>query len=272
MPAEALSAALGASIYPPALAVVIALGRGADVRLRVVLFVVAASLTVFVTGLVMLFVFTGTGSSAPQVRTPSAALYVAGGVALLLVAARLRRPRRAQPKRSGGPSKTDRYLGSRRLVALLGLILYVVPSPIYVLGVKAIADTGASRPEQVAELAAMLLVMLWLIELPMIALIAFPVRAVAVLTKINAWFARHGRTVADGPLRRSPGSISSSSGSSDCWTERVGRSSRVSPDPEPGTMCSTGRCRRVCRDRTDAPRECRRGRRPRRGPGGPAAC
>jgi hypothetical protein len=196
LPAEALSAALGASIYPPALAVIIALGRGADVRLRVVLFVAAAYLTVFVTGLAMLFVFTGTGAAEPQVRTPSAGVYVAAGAVLLLIAERLRRPRRKPPKRSDGPSKTDRYLGSRRLVVLLGLILYVVPSPIYVIGVKAIADTGASRPEQVADLAVMLLVMLWLIEVPMLAVIAFPVRAVSVLTSINAWFARHGRMIA----------------------------------------------------------------------------
>ena len=106
---------------------IIALGRGADVRLRVVLFVAAAYLTVFVTGLAMLFVFTGTGAAEPQVRTPSAGVYVAAGAALLLIAERLRRPRRKPPKRSDGPSKTDRYLGSRRLVVLLGLILYVVP-------------------------------------------------------------------------------------------------------------------------------------------------
>jgi hypothetical protein len=39
---EAVSLALAASIYPPALAAVIALGRGVEVRLRVVLFVIAA--------------------------------------------------------------------------------------------------------------------------------------------------------------------------------------------------------------------------------------
>ncbi len=50
MPAEAVSLALAASIYPPALAVVIALGRGTQVRLRVLLLVVAAFFTVLLTG------------------------------------------------------------------------------------------------------------------------------------------------------------------------------------------------------------------------------
>jgi hypothetical protein len=193
VPPEALSAALAGSIYPPALAVVIALGRGADVRLRVVLLVVAAWLTVFVTGVAMLFLFKGLGATRSQVRTPSAGLYVAAGAVLLVIAARLRRPRPARPQASDRPSRTDRYLGSRRLVVLLGVILYVVPSPIYVLGAKAIADTHAPKSEQVVYLVEMLLLMLWMIELPMIALIVFPHRAVVVLTNINAWFSRHGR-------------------------------------------------------------------------------
>jgi hypothetical protein len=58
MPPEAVSLALAASIYPPALAAVIALGRGVEVRLRVVLFVIAAYCTVLVTGALMLFLFT----------------------------------------------------------------------------------------------------------------------------------------------------------------------------------------------------------------------
>jgi hypothetical protein len=39
MPSQTIALALGASIYPPAVAAVIALGRGADVRPRVLSFV-----------------------------------------------------------------------------------------------------------------------------------------------------------------------------------------------------------------------------------------
>jgi hypothetical protein len=39
----------------------------------------------------------------------------------------------------------------------------------------------------------MLLIMLWLIELPMLMLIAFPRQSVGTLERVNAWFTTHGR-------------------------------------------------------------------------------
>ena len=90
MPSEAVSLALAASIYPPALAGVIALGRVSGVRLRVFMFVAAALLTVFVTGALMLLLFQELGATSKQPRTVSSALYIAGGVVLLWLALRLR--------------------------------------------------------------------------------------------------------------------------------------------------------------------------------------
>ncbi len=199
MPSEALSLALAASIYPPALAAVIALGRGVDVRLRVFLLVIAAYLTVFVTGSLMLLLFQDLGATSQQQRTVSAGLYIVAGVALVWVAIRLRRPRPDKPKSSSsssGPSRTERYLESRRLVLLLGVVLYVVPSPIYVGAVKAIADAKDSTATQLIYLAVIVLIMLWMIEVPMLMLLAFPHRASSALERINDWFARHGRMVA----------------------------------------------------------------------------
>jgi hypothetical protein len=196
VPSEAVSLALAASIYPPALAAIIALGRGQDVRLRVVVFVGAAYLTVLVTGTLILVLFGGSSTTQHQVATPAAGAYVLAGIALLVIAARLRRPRPKEPtSESSGPSRTDRYLQSRWLVAVLALILYVVPSPIYIGGIKAIADTNASSATQFSYLALMLVIMLWLIELPALLVIAVPDRAVGALERINAWFGRHRREV-----------------------------------------------------------------------------
>ncbi|HEV2923115.1 MAG TPA: GAP family protein [Solirubrobacteraceae bacterium] len=193
MPPEALSLALAASIYPPALAAVIALGRGVEVRLRVVLFVIAAYCTTLATGALMLFLFDELDATREQVITPTAGLYVAGGSLLLFVASRLRRdPPRASEEHTGR-SRIDGYLQSRRLVLVLGVILYVVPSPIFAGAVKAIADTTVSAGQELAYLAQMLLLMLWLIELPMLILIAFPRHSVDALERVNAWFASHGR-------------------------------------------------------------------------------
>ena len=196
MPSEALSLALAASIYPPAVAAVIALGRGSDVRLRVLLLVIAALLTVFVTGALMLLLFEELGATSGQARSVTSGLYIAGGAVLIFLAIRLRHPGPAKPKEPSGPSKTARYLESRRLVLVLGVILYIVPSPIYVGAVKAIADTNAATGQELVYLAVTVLVMLWMIEIPMLMLLAFPRRAAAALESINAWFARNGRLVA----------------------------------------------------------------------------
>jgi hypothetical protein len=196
MPPEALSLALAASIYPPALAAVIALGRGSDVRLRVLLLVAAAYITVLVTGALILFLFTETGLTSKQARTPSAALYVLGGVVLLWLATRLRRPPTRAAGPSGVPSRSARYLGSRRLVVLLGVILYVVPSPIYLGALKAIADTHAAAVQQLSYLLLTLVVMLWIIELPALLVIVYPARGARVLERVNAWFAQHWRALA----------------------------------------------------------------------------
>ena len=174
----------------------IALGRGSDVRLRVFLLVTAALLTVFVTGSLMLLLFQELGATSQQQRSVSSALYIAAGAALLLLAVRLRHPGPAKPKKEPGPSKTERYLESRRLVLLLGVILYVAPSPIYVGAVKAIADTNVSTGQELLYLAVTALIMLWMIEIPMLMLLAFPRGASAALERINDWFARNGRLVA----------------------------------------------------------------------------
>ncbi len=195
MPSEAISLALAASIYPPALAAIIALGRGTQVRLRVLLLVVGAFFTVLVTGALMLLLFGEVGSSEKPARTIGSGLYILGGVALVWLAFRLR-SREPDPEKKSGPSKTDRYLESARLVLVLGVVLYVVPSPIYMGVVKAIADTNASTAQQLLYLVQALLIMLWMIEIPMILLLLFPARGSKILESINGWFARHGRMAA----------------------------------------------------------------------------
>lgn len=79
---------------------------------------------------------------------------------------------------------------------LLGFVLYVVPSPIYVGAVKVVSDAKASTATQLAYIAVVALVMLWMIELPMLVLLAFPRGGSAALERINDWLVRHGRQIA----------------------------------------------------------------------------
>ncbi len=204
MPSQAFALALAASIYPPAVAAVIALGRGTEVRSRVFMFVLAAALTTYAVGVVILFVLVDSGATGSTKWTPSATIDLVLGVALGLLAIRLWRKGResARVKQAAekpavekpkGPSKIERYLENRRLAFVLGVTLYVLPSPIYIGAVKAVADAKLSTSSELLGLLAVVAVMLWMVELPMLALLAFPARAVGTLESINLWFARNGR-------------------------------------------------------------------------------
>jgi hypothetical protein len=211
MPTQALALALAASIYPPAAAAVIALGRGSEVRSRVFVFVLAALLTTYAVGVAILFVLVDVGATGSRKWTPSGAIDVALGVALLLLAVRLdRRGRRPQAEgsddtavesggaavESGGTSKIARYLESRRLAFVLGITLYALPSPIYIGAVKATGDAKLSTSSELLALVVTVVVMLWMIEVPMLMLLVVPDRASAMLEAINAWFGRRGRLLA----------------------------------------------------------------------------
>ncbi len=207
MPPQALALAFAASIYPPAVVAVIALGRGEQVRSRVLAFVVAALLITYVIGAILLFLLEDVGATGSHHLTPSAALDLALGVLLLALAVRLRRKRLAQQRErelgtstggttKKGTSKIERYLESRRLAFVLGITLYVLPSPIYIAAVKEISDASLSTGGKLVALLVAVAVMLWLIELPMLALVLFPARASSSLEQINAWFTRNGRLLA----------------------------------------------------------------------------
>jgi hypothetical protein len=199
MPSQALTLAFAASIYPPAVAAVIAMGRGPQLRSRVFAFVLAAFVTTYAIGTLMLFLLEELGATSTTSRSTSAAIDLALGVLLVALAVRLQSKRPApdtDPASPSKPSKIDRYLESRRLAFVLGITLYILPSPIYVGAVKAIADAKLSTTSELLDLAATVAVMLWLIEVPMLMLLMIPGRAEGALDQTNRWFARNGRTVA----------------------------------------------------------------------------
>jgi hypothetical protein len=116
MPPQALALALAASIYPPAVAAVIALGRGSQVRSRVFAFVLAATTVTYASGTLMLFVLSDLGATGPGHHTPSAALDLALGVLLIGLAARLRRKQRNPAKPGGPPPRVERTGTNQRVV------------------------------------------------------------------------------------------------------------------------------------------------------------
>jgi Sap, sulfolipid-1-addressing protein len=201
MPAQALELALAASIYPPALLAIIALGRGPQLKSRVFVFVLGALLVTYALGVLMLFVLDELGATGPHHWTPGGAFDLLLGVALIGLAVYLHRKRPGRTDTTDAtipsePSKIERYLESRRLAFVLGLTLYILPSPIYVAAVKTIADAQLSKSGELLALATTVALMLWLIEVPMLMLLAVPDRAVDLLERTNLWFSAHGRLLA----------------------------------------------------------------------------
>jgi len=201
MPPQALELALAASIYPPAVMAVIALGRGPQLKSRVVVFVLGAVLITFALGVLMSLVLDELGATGPHHWTPGGAFDLTLGVALIGLAVYLRRKRPEETDTDtadtvSGPSKIERYLESRRLAFMLGVTLYVLPSPIYVAAVKTIADAQLSTSSELLALAVTVAVMLWLIEVPMLMLLAMPDRASRLLERANLWFTENGRLLA----------------------------------------------------------------------------
>jgi hypothetical protein len=198
MPAQALELALAASIYPPALLAIIALGRGPQLKSRVFVFVLGALLITYALGVLMLVVLDELGATGSHHWAPSAALDLVLGVALIGLAIHLRRKplSPADPAKQSEPSKIARYLESRRLAFVLGVTLYVLPSPIYIAAVKTLADAHLSKSGELLSLVVTVVVMLWLIELPMAMLLAFPDRAAGLLERTNQWFTEHRRQLS----------------------------------------------------------------------------
>jgi hypothetical protein len=194
MPTQALTLALAGSVYPPALAAVIAIGRGPGMRPRLLSFVLAALVTTYAVGLLMLILLVDLGVTGIQHRTPSAALQLAVGVALLALAVYVR-ARPVKPPDPGKRSKLDRYLESSKLAFVLGVTLYLLPSPQYVGAVKSVADANLGKGSQLLALAVTVAVMLWMVELPMVMLLLAPERGTRILERVNGWFAGRGRSV-----------------------------------------------------------------------------
>ena len=114
MPSQALALALAASIYPPAVAAVIALGRGAEVRSRVFAFVLAAGLVTYAVGALILYALVELGATGSHHLTPGAAVDVALGVLLMLLAVRLHR-RRPDPAAAEAAPASATALQNRAL-------------------------------------------------------------------------------------------------------------------------------------------------------------
>jgi hypothetical protein len=211
---ELLLLALYAALYPTLLAAVVILLAQARPRRLLTVYVIGGMLVSIGAGLVIVFVLSGSGllehgeSSGLSWKGD----LTIGGLALLAAVAlalradqrmRERRRRRKGPKPE--PEEKHEEPWSQRILArgsmpiVFGVALVInLPGAAYLIALKDIAAGGYSTAVQVVLVLSFNLIMFVLAEVPLLGLWVAPERTNALVTRMNAWAARHGRQVAIG--------------------------------------------------------------------------
>jgi Sap, sulfolipid-1-addressing protein len=201
---EALPLALAAAVYPPALIVLVLFMTAPDPRRLVLAYFLGAATVTIGSGLVALAVFDGANLTARDSSSASGGVDIVFGLVLLGVAAWLRRRGVAvaartpdEPGESAGRVATwsQRALRSRRWAVVLGLLMFL-PSPLYLLAVKDIADSGGSPAGNVVAVLLCAIAVLLFVEVPLVAMLARPARAAVGIARFHDWLTRNGWNLA----------------------------------------------------------------------------
>ena len=197
---EAFPFALAAALYPPALLVLLLLTGGPRPRPLVLSYFAGAALVTVVVGVAGLALAGGAGLTVQRDRTASGGAYIALALFLAPVAAwawrRGRRPARAA--RPGG-GRIDQWArratGSRRWAFGLGVVMYL-PSPLYLIAIKNIADSGDSSASETAAVLICAIGVLLFVEIPLIALYRRPAAVAGGLRRAHDWLLGNGWNLA----------------------------------------------------------------------------
>jgi hypothetical protein len=202
--AQALPLALGAAFYPPALLVLALLLAGRQPRQLVVAYFAGAAIVTLAAGLVALTVLQGANVTRQASPTADGWVYIALGLLLLAVAAWAWRRPAPDP---GEPAVADvtspgrisrvsqRATSSRKWAFALGLAMFL-PSPLYLLAIKDIADSGDSSASNVLAVLLCAAAVLLFVEIPLTALFVRPAGVAAALQRFHGWLKRNGWTLA----------------------------------------------------------------------------
>ena len=200
---EALPLALSAAIYPPALLVLLLLLTGDHPRRLVLAYFTGAALMVVCAGLVALTVLTESGATSQDSKPASGGVQIAVGIALLGLAAWLWRRRARDPGKpvsDEGPEPGRISLWSQRATTsqkwsfVLGLAMFL-PSPLYLLAVQQIADSGSPASSNVLAVLICAMAVLIFVESTVLALFVRPGSVAAALAGTQSWLTRNGWTL-----------------------------------------------------------------------------
>lgn len=201
---QALPLAISAAVYPPALVVLLLMLSADHPRGLVFAYFCGALLVTVTAGLITLALLKGAGLTTQSSKSASGSVYIVVGVLLLVLAGlawrRRARPSVAQPEASDAGSGrvarlTQHALSSHKWAFALGLAMFL-PSPLYILAVKEIADSGGPASSDVLAVLICAAGVLLFVEIPLIALFFRPDRVADTITRFDGWLKRNGWTLA----------------------------------------------------------------------------
>jgi MYXO-CTERM domain-containing protein len=201
---QALPLAASAAIYPPALLVLLLLLTGHHPR-RLVLAYFAGAATITVgAGLIALALINGANATTQDNSSASGWVYIALGLLLLAVAVWAWRRRidsagraaEAQEPGRGRIAKwSRRATTSQKWAFVLGLAMFL-PSPMYLVAVKDVADSGQRTSSNVLAVLICAAAVMVLVEIPLLGMFVRPDGVAATIGRFHGWLTRNGWTIA----------------------------------------------------------------------------
>jgi Sap, sulfolipid-1-addressing protein len=170
-------------------------------------YLLGAMMTSVTLGLVIVFAVPHSSATSTAQSTLSPGADIALGALLLALAyalhsghvERLRERRRARKaeKPDKGPPRWQRELskGTARTTFVVGALL-TLPGASYLAGLHQIRALHYSTVATVLLVVGFNIVMLWLLEVPLVAFLIAPDRTPAAIERAKAWVSRHAYTVA----------------------------------------------------------------------------
>lgn len=189
MLSEAVPAAFGAAISPAALLFIAFVLTRPRPRRRALIFLSGAVFITLGAGILFVLALRGSGAESPQHPTVPPWIDLAIGILLLAFALVVY----FRPPHGPKAARQRRELG---LFGLLGVGMFLYsPTPLYLASLHAIAKAHASLLTTALSIVLVAAIYLLLIEIPIITHTVWPDATVRRVTAVNAWLARHGRTI-----------------------------------------------------------------------------
>lgn len=199
MPVQAIPIALAASLYPLGIAALLVLTEAVRARPKVAVFLAGTLACTLPTGFVVVFALHGIGLDQDSRQSASDGLRLAIGVGLVVAALVIAR-RSPRPRDKPSRAVTLAREGGLAGVLVASIVLYVVPSPVYLAALEVVGTAKLDTAAKVAWVFLVVALVLITVEVPVLLFLLAPEQTVPRLQALDAWLGRHTRTLLAGVL------------------------------------------------------------------------